>query len=1047
MKEKVSAPSKSPAKKANDLKGVSPRLAKKKIRLGGPPMGGSGPGAEPGFIYRGGRIINTPQVYAVFLGDWTSTANQGRATRLVQFLNDLMSSDYMNMLAQYGCGTSGQVINSVFISSTDNDLDRANIESIFQTAIDNNTIPDATNLSNVYILFLDDATAVNGTFGTDHTVMCEATSDSAFGFHFHFNTTAGNELFYAVVPGLTDACLTNSCPGDDGDCSLHLAQTQEQRQTQVLSHEFTEMISDPDVEGTEGWTNSSGFHENGDLCNGQTGTITVGSNTWNVQLMYSKWDDMQTDGATTCVAGSSFPLPSLLPSCVIHIDKSSFGKDEVDAFINGPMHTNAVFDAAFYVVVDGYTATQLGITSGSFSGVPNIKPTLSSVPGINGLTFNPIKLSAPDQSQLGIIQPFTWEYQISFSNDSSFPTTPGNTTPVTISASVSSVVAPVLTRTGSADIVLTDEPNPYEQDGPTSWLSTDLRVFQINTGASLFGEPMGSTAADAPTFIQNVIDRLNSGNTGGQTFENNISLDENVSLLELAEKVGGVSVFNFGIAKVHYRSLATPSGTVRVFFRLFPAATTSTAFEPATYPVGGQGGTVIPLLGVVGGETTTIPCFAAPRLDYSVHSINEQTDPKNVQTLAPNSAGNETIAYFGCWLDINQHSQLLFPLNPSSNTGPFNAADQKSIFDLVRNIHQCLVAEISLDGVTLINAGETPGSSDKLAQRNLTTVDSDNPGSEASHRIPVTFEIKPTAINKKTGLRADELLIDWGSVPKESVASFYLPGQAKNIFKKASESYSRHALTVIDEDTLQCPASGVTFIPIPEGTGPNIAGLLTVDLPATVKKGQAFKVIVRQTTNASGRQILPPPPIGSGTNEVQTPGAERIPLIFWRKVTGSFQVSIPVKTKEVMLVNEERRLSVLRAIQLTIPVSNRWYLVFKKYLEQIADRVKALGGKPDDVLPSPFGQWQKPGKGDGENRETFYGKVNGIIYDHFGDFQGFMLETEDGERTFHSKEHQVEDLVKCAWQERIAVKVIAERHEASVPVSIIFLNAPRPFQN
>ena len=420
-----------------------------------------------------------------------------------------------------------------------------------------------------------------------------------------------------------------------------------------------------------------------------------------------------------------------------------------------------------------------------------------------------------------------------------------------------------------------------------------------------------------------------------------------------------------------------------------------------------------------------------------------------MQTLSPDSTGNETIAYFGCWLDINQHSQLQFPLNPGSNTGPFNVADQKSIFDLVRNIHQCLVAEISLDGVTLIHTGETPGSSDKLAQRNLTTVDSDNPGSPASHRIPVTFEIKPTTPNKKTGIRADELLIDWGNVPKGSVASFYLPGQAKSIFEKASESYSRHSLSVVDADTLQCPAVGVTFVPVPELTGPNIAGLLTVDLPPTVKKGQAFKVVVRQTTNASGIQRLPQPVVGAGVKKTVPLGSERLPVIHWRKVTGSFQVSIPVKNKEIMLGTEERRLSVLRAIQQSIPLNNRWFLVFKKYLEQIADRVKALGGNPDTILPSPFGEGQKPGKrkDDGELREIFYGKVAGIIYDHFGDFEGFILETEDGERTFRSKEHQVEDLVKCAWQERIAVKVIAERHAISIPVSIIYLNAPRPFQN
>jgi hypothetical protein len=1023
------------------VKGVSPRISKKKVQLDGSPSLGSGPGVETNFIYRGGRVINNPQVYMMFLGDWTSAANQTRATRLSQFMNDMMNSDYMNMLAQYGVGNTGTVANSVFISSADHDLNRTDIESIFQTAINNNTIPEPTNQSSVYLLFLDDATGVSGTFGTDSIGMCEPTNDSAFGFHFHFNTAGGNELFYAVIPGLTDTCLANSCPGGDATCSLQTTQTREQRQTQVLSHEFSEMITNPDVEGNEGWSNSSGFHENGDICNGQPGSLTVGSNTWNVQMMYSKWDDMQTNGATICVLGSSFPLPSLLPSCTINIDKSSYGKDEVDAFLNGPSHSPAVFDAAFYVVVDGYTATQLGITNASFSGTPNIKPTITP---ISGMQFIATSLSAPDQSQLNIIQPFTWIYTVKFTNDASFPTTPGTTVPVTINASISSVISPILNANGSADIVLIDEPNPFEMDGPISWLSTDLRVFQVKSGDAKFGETMGNTAADAPTFIQNVIDRLNSGNTAGQTFENNITLDENVSALELSEKVNNVPIFNFAVAKVHYRALNVDSGTVRVFFRLFPGSTTSTAYTPSLYPRGGQGGVIIPLLGIAGGETTTIPCFADARKNYSTHSLNEQTDVKNVQVLAHNTSGDETIAYFGCWLDINQPSQPQFPVHPSSNAGPYNVADQKTIQDLIRNVHQCLVAEVSLDGVTLINNGETPGSSDKLAQRNLTIVESDNPGSIASHRIPTTFEVKPTALKQKNGTRPDELLVDWGNTPSDSTASFYFPGAAKRIVEMASSTYSKHNLSVLDQDTIQCPTKGITYIPVPEGPGPNIPGMLTVDLPGTVKKGQAFKVVVRQLTNAAGRLIVRQP-VTNRKKGSPAIAAENLSFIQWRKVTGSFQLSIPVRTKDVIIESEERLLSVLRYIQKSIPASNRWEPVFNKYVQQIADRVEAFGGDPAKILPTPDGNWQQEGEKGKERREAFSGKIAGIIYNHFGNFEGFYLETEDGERKFKSREHAMEDVVKGAWLERIFVTVYAEKHEPEVPLSIILRRPPNVF--
>ena len=47
---------------------------------------------------------------------------------------------------------------------------------------------------------------------TAGAVMCQANSDTAFGYHYHFTTTGGASCYYAVVPSLTDTCLKNSCP-------------------------------------------------------------------------------------------------------------------------------------------------------------------------------------------------------------------------------------------------------------------------------------------------------------------------------------------------------------------------------------------------------------------------------------------------------------------------------------------------------------------------------------------------------------------------------------------------------------------------------------------------------------------------------------------------------------------------------------------------------------------------------------------------------------------------------------------------------------------
>jgi hypothetical protein len=75
----------------------------------------------------------------------------------------------------------------------------------------------------------------------------------------------------------------------------------------VTSHEFGEMISDPQLNA---WWDSTGGEE-GDICNGESDTITVGANAWTVQKSYSKTDDISSNGATFCVTTHPSPLPKL----------------------------------------------------------------------------------------------------------------------------------------------------------------------------------------------------------------------------------------------------------------------------------------------------------------------------------------------------------------------------------------------------------------------------------------------------------------------------------------------------------------------------------------------------------------------------------------------------------------------------------------------------------------------------------------------------------------------------------------------------------------
>ena len=114
-----------------------------------------------------------------------------------------------------------------------------------------------------------------------------------------------------------------------------------------------------------------------------------------------------------------------------------------------------------------------------------------------------------------------------------------------------------------------------------------------------------------------------------------------------------------------------------------------------------------------------------------------------MQTIPKDTGGAEVHHYFGCWLDINQTDQLFSLVFPSTNIdGPYTSGCL-SIQDHIRGAHQCLVAEIAFLPAPAQN-GSTPSNSDKLAQRNLSIVESANPGLDFSRRIPQTFETQPS---------------------------------------------------------------------------------------------------------------------------------------------------------------------------------------------------------------------------------------------------------------------------------------------------------------
>ena len=645
-------------------------------------------------------------------------------------------------------------------------------------------------------------------------------------------------------------------------------------------------------------------------------------------------------------------------TCAFIVERSTFGQDEIDARRAGVPGHHAIVPDAFRVVVDGFTAAELGLT-----GAGDLLNVASPTSGMNVICTGNTSATGGYGSE---VQRFTFDYNIDFGvNDSAFNFVPPTET-LTLTAAIATVAA-------SAQIELIKQPNPFILHGDPYWLSIDLRVFHVTAGQSRFGATMGADAASAPQYIRNVIQNFTAGHgtAGGETFDGLEQREEQsaVYVFPTDGPMGtGNKVFDFALAKVHYIG-TIGAANVRVFFRLFTCQTTSAAYDQSTsyrrWPTN-PAGQPIPLAGVRGNDYVTIPFFAEARVDSTAVNMNQQIDPANIQSFMA-TGGAEVDMFYGCWLDINQPlkpngsaNNVLPAVVPSTNKdGPFaNALPIQQA--IMRNPHQCLVAEIAFDPIA-IPAGKDPSNWDKLAQRNLAWSDLPNPGVDGSRRALSTFEVRPSTFNLQPDRTPDELMIDWSNLPADSTASIYLPAVfANDIVAMASRMYTAHDLRAADEHTIECAARGITYIPVPTGSGIDFAGLLSVNLPPKIKRGQGFNVVVRQITDAFGRREAVTPEARELGQVVALVGTSEAR---WRKIIGAFELAIPIHTKEVLLEPEERLLSLLRWVHSAIPKQSRWFSVFERYLGYIEGRVIGFGGDPAQVPASPLGDTEtQPGK-------------------------------------------------------------------------------------
>ena len=701
------------------------------------------------------------------------------------------------------------------------------------------------------------------------------------------------------------------------------------------------------------------------------------------------------------------------PILQLILERSTFSQDEATA--------SAIFNPAILVTVDGLKPDQFpggGITSLSQAAFqPAWAPGIvASNPA--GIVIEPVSVDSDDPTLPPRLQRFTFTYRVRFTDVTAAFAFAGTVEPLPVTATLTS---PSLSTplSDSADIELVKSANPFMLDldngNTTTWLSSDVRVFPVVAGDSKLGAtlPANASRADALTFLQTMLSSL------GITDFVNLYNDEEQSALSpfsTTTSLPAKAVYNFALARVRLAKHLAPADDVRVFFRIVPAPTTAalTYQEVAGAPVGSYretpGASSIALPGVdnTGTQWLSFPCFAALRM----LPPDTQTDPDNVKTI-PANAGGEISYFYGALIDNNLDDAYLPP-------SPASAAASVSLPTLLMGEHQCLVAQVEYAGAPIPN-GANPATSDKLSQRNLAFSPIANPGLDASRVALHTFEIEATPYSGSVP-RPDELLLEWvHEPPARTAVNLFVPTwTAQDIVDLADRLYARHDVTVVDAHTVSVPGGGTRYIPIPR-SDPRQTGVITVQFPLGVVKGQRFDLAVRQITSRSraienevpkverisqeeaaalikrlggdqtpedkssktSPKALPKAPKGVfdlGHNKTLITDLsvldgygdhaliiEHIPPArlaaarqaagAWRETIGAFQLAAPVSTKADMLPHHLRLLSVFRWRAEHLPQGGRWNDAFLRYVALIADKVRALGGDPYAVPATPNGTW------------------------------------------------------------------------------------------
>ena len=1035
MKKKFSTPAQKPATTAQATKGGT--ITPLDIVLN--------PAGSVTVSDGGGPVLTNVEVVVVFWGSyWTGTspAPPISADTYYQCFTGIVTGPYMSSLNQYrgvGPGTMlGEFINSA--SDPPNPFTANQVETMLTNYLTSNpACPAPVSGKNMFYAIVTPPN-IAGPPGDE-------------GEHLNF-TYNGVQAFYAFIT-------------DDGQ---GLTQGSSNGVVNTFSHELAEACTDP-LGNAFTTSGGDGGDEIGDACNNEYGIVQMNGVTCNVQTYWSAADN-------ACI----IPLGSLS----FLVNKNTFGKDEVQEAIKT---SKGVFSSAFWLQLEDFsinTFNSFQVTiptpTGQFTGVAGIKITPTPANPGDPPPAQPIPVYE-DSTNPSLIQRIRFSFDVTFASPlvTPFPSSGGQEYTLTATFQEAGVTQPGANSQDTINFELLSGADPYflnidpSDSQAVDYLSQDLRVFTITEGQrALPGDtssPVFSSGMTPYDYIQKVIGYLNGdtaytapGPPGSPDPLNGLEGQANdetqlssVTPLNAAKKQN----YNFAIARVRLTSdLQGSAGealNTRVFFRLWIAPSYDTDFQPYTTYLSNPGYPALPNNPLpsaanlppdpTGQAIQTTPFFATGAT--GANDYNPAVKNNNIQTIQiPVVLGQDSVwTYYGCFLDVyNSANNCTYP-----------------------GTHHCLVAQIAYDNAPIIYSSSVesnPGNNNQLAQRNLQISSADNPGPAAAHRVPQAFDTRPSEqVLDSTGKIVnypDEMMIDWGNTPVGATAHIYWPQvAAADVVSLASKIYTTHQLTATDANTVSCPVvKGVTYIPIPSAVkaGTNFAGLFTVDLPKGIKKGQEFSFLVRRLATRQVQNIVIQKEPAAAPKAAPAPA---VAATSWRYVTGAFQVKIPVETAATLLGPQENTLAIMKARLAAMSPQYRWYPVVQRYIEYISGLINAIGGNAGNIPPSLNGYPVKgpgpgPGPGTGgrcpnhgheghHHEDGYRGKIVGLIFDRWGDFEGFELDTDECLHTFFSRELGVKLLCERAWQERLLVTVLAECDGCHHRLENIILHEPPVF--